>query len=155
MRFSILSAATTLLVASTATATHSGAHAARNLDLSQVPILSLVSALVDSLPVNAEVRIAPDLDLNKVLSCVVDALPVDVGVAVLTPSAAAPSSTTAPSASTQASTLDLAKVPMLSILSAIVDKLPVDVSAKVLPGGISDLSKLDLNSIASCVDQAL
>ncbi|CAI7581842.1 unnamed protein product [Penicillium bialowiezense] len=141
MRFSIFSAATTLLVASTATATHSGAHAARNLDLSQVPILSLVSALVDSLPVNAEV-----------LSCVIDALPVDAGVAVLAPS---PSSAAATSASTHAADLDLAKVPVLSILSAIVDKLPVDVSAKVLPGGISDLSKLDFNSIASCVDQAL
>lgn len=144
MRFSILATATTLLAASTATASHSGAHAARNLDLSQNPILSLVSALVDSLPVNAEVKFAPSFDLHKVLSCVVDALPVDVGVAALTPPTAVPSSTAAPSAPTQAANLNLSKVPILSIVSAIVDQLPVDVSAKVLPGGLSDLSKLDL-----------
>lgn len=155
MRLSIISATTTLLAASTATPTHSGAHAARNLDLAQVPILSLCSALVDSLPVNAEIKMAPNLDLRKVLSCVVDALLVQPTVAAMTPSIAAQSFTVAPITLNQAETFEIAKAPVFNIVSAIVDKLPVDVRTKVLPGGSSDLSKLDLKSIASCVNKLL
>ncbi|KAJ5337183.1 hypothetical protein MYU51_008617 [Penicillium brevicompactum] len=152
MRLSIIYAATTLLAATTATPTHSRAHAARNLDLSHVPILSLCSALVDSLPVNAEIKMAPNLDLQKVLSCVVDALPVHPSLAAMTPSIAAPSFTVAPITLNEAETFEVAKNSVFSIVSAIVDKLPVDVKERVLPDGPLDLSKLDLNSIASCVD---
>ena len=61
-----------------------------DIDLSQIPIVNLITALVDRLPVNADLKVLPgglqelsDIDLQRVLSCVVDRLPVDLSLSVL------------------------------------------------------------------------
>ena len=138
-----------------------------DIDLTQVPIVNIVTALVDKLPVDADVTVLPGsledltkLNVKGILSCVVDALPVDISLSVL-PTTTVPITTIVVTHTTvvvpteaprvKRADLDLTQVPITNLITALVDKIPVDASVKVLPGGLQELSNIDLQSILSCV----
>lgn len=163
-----------MLMAGTVSAISDLRHNQRSdIDLTKVPIVNIVTALVDKLPVDADVKILPDglqdlskLDVKGILSCVVDELPVDVSLSIFpVPTSTAPSFTTITRTHTvivaptdapcetirERSTIDLHQVPIANLIAALVDKLPVDADVKALPDGLQDLSTIDLQSILSCV----
>jgi hypothetical protein len=60
------------------------------IDFRQIPILNLVTALVDKLPVNADAKVLlgglqdlAKLGVKGILRCVIDALPVDVSLRIV------------------------------------------------------------------------
>ncbi|KAJ5778099.1 hypothetical protein N7520_001345 [Penicillium odoratum] len=165
MRFSTLSAG--LLMAGAAVATPSRTLAQReldialglNIDITTVPVLTVVTALVDKIKVDADVdiKLIPnaiealanvDLDLSGLLSCVVNELPSDVTAKLFTEA----TSTAVQKREVAADVLvELNKLPLVNLIVALVQKINVEVDVKVLLGSLQVLPEVDLQQILRCL----
>ncbi|KAJ5632502.1 hypothetical protein N7490_008841 [Penicillium lividum] len=179
MRFSTLSAG--LLMAGTAVATPSRTLAQReldialglNIDITTVPVLTVVTALVDKIKVDADVdiKLIPhaiealvnvDLDLGGLLSCVVDELPSDVTAKLFTEatSTAVPAGSATTTLRVTRTTVvtptadvlvELNKLSLVNLIVVLVQKISVEVDVEVLLGSLQVLAEVDLQLILRCL----